>query len=103
MDKDKARAAFKADMRKEMPMPGYLAAYLAWMRKEDPKAADMLETDLVTLMSSEIGLRVMKLFEKSVLNFPMPNGADDCALREFSAVRNFVLEIRRIDAHGAQD
>lgn len=88
------------DMREEMPVHGFLGGYLAWMRAENPRGSDSLEADLIETFSSEEGLRVLKLFEKSVLYRPTPDGSDDRALREANAVRNFVFEIRRIVSHG---
>lgn len=90
-----------ADMRREGPTQGYLSAYLTWVRQEQPESAEFLEADLIETFSTEEGLRVLKLFEKSVLSVALPGGADDRALRELNAVRNFVLEIRRIVSHGA--
>lgn len=95
-----ARKAMLADMKAEMPQTTYLMQYLAWMHAENPKGADSLEADLIDIFSDDKGLRVLKLFEKAVLLRPMPSSADDRALREWSAVRNFVLEIRRIIANG---
>jgi hypothetical protein len=93
--KDKVRE----DMRREQPVQSMLGVYLHWMRREDPYAADSLEADLALTFQSDAGLRVLKLFEKSVLLAGIPNGVSDSALRETNAVRNFVLEIRRLVAH----
>lgn len=83
-----------------MPAPGFLQEYLAWMRSENPAGADRLEDDLRTVFTTDEGLRVLKLFEKSTVKRPLSNGAPDSALREINAVRNFILEIERIVAHG---
>lgn len=93
--KDKMRA----DMRREMPVRSMIEVYLAWMRTEDPEGAAILEADIAETFSTENGLRVLKLLEKSVLLAGVPNGASDGALREVNAVRNFVLEIRRLVAN----
>ncbi len=97
--KDKARAAMMAELRREAPVLSALGVYLNWVRAEDPKSADSLEADLIETFSGEAGLRVLKLLEKSTLLLGIPNGASDSALREANAVRNFVLEIRRIVAN----
>ena len=94
------RNKLRADIQLERPQIGMIGRYLAWMRGENPRGAESLEADLIDIFSSEKGLRVLKLLEKSVLNAPMPDGSSDCALREFNAVRNHVLEIRRIVANG---
>jgi hypothetical protein len=96
----KPRDKFLADMRREAPTDSMLGVYLRWMRGEDPILAATLEADVIEVFSDEAGLRVMKLLEKSVLFAGIPNGAPDGALREANAVRNFVLEIRRIVSHG---
>lgn len=94
--KDKALA----DMRKEMSVSGPLTGYLAQMRTENPQGADGLEADLIKVFTSDEGLRVLKLFEKSILYRSIPDGSEDRALREANALRNHVLEIRRIVSHG---
>lgn len=97
---NQAKHKLLADLRKEMPAPGFLSSYLAWMRTENPEGADLLEADLAEIFSDEKGLRVLKLMEKSILNRVEKLGASDSALREINAVRNFVAEIRRYVAHG---
>ena len=91
-----ARKKFTEDMRREMPSLGFIGDYLNWIRNEDPVASDRLEADLVATFTSPEGLRVLKLFEKSILYRPIPDGVSDCALREANAVRNLILEIRRL-------
>lgn len=100
MNHKQAKANFRKDMRAEMPVQSMLSGYLAWMRAENAESADQLEADIVETFTSETGLRVLKLMEKSVLLGSVPNGASDSALREMNAVRNFVLEIRRLVTHG---
>jgi hypothetical protein len=90
-----------SDMRRDRSSPGYLGAYLAYMRSENPEGAEAIEADVMSIFSSDEGLRVLKLLEKSTLFSSLKNGSDDRALREMNAVRNFVLEIRRIVSHGA--
>lgn len=89
-----------ADMRREMSAGNWIKSHLAYHRSEDPEGAEVLEADLIEVFSSEKGLRVLKLLEKAVLLRSIPDGADDRALREANAVRNFNLEIRRIVANG---
>jgi hypothetical protein len=79
-----------------MPVRTALSAYLDWMRQEHPDEAEGLEADIAEAFTTETGLRVLKLLEKSVLKVAQPNGASDGALREMNAVRNFVLDIERI-------
>lgn len=98
-----AKDKFLADMRREKSAPGFIGSYLAFVRETDPKAADFLETDLALTFTSENGLRVLKMLEKSVLTMTVPNGSSDCALRELNATRNLVAEIRRIVAHVASN
>ncbi len=84
-------------------LPGYLSTYLSMLRGADEAgvaAAESLTADMVEIFTSEAGLRVLKLLEKSVLMNARPLGAGDGALREDNAVRNFVLEIRRIVGNG---
>lgn len=94
-----------AQMRGERSSPGFIGKYLAWMRSEaedGPVAADSLEDDISRTFSTDEGLRVLILLEKAALLSSVPDGSDDRALREANAVRNFVLEIRRLVTHGAQ-
>ena len=88
------------DLKKDMPSGGFLGEYLNWMRTENPRGSETLEADLIETFTSEEGLRVLKLFEKAILYCPIPDGSEDRALREINAVRNFVLEIRRIVSNG---
>lgn len=96
----KAKSAFLAEMRQEAPVQSYLSAHLNWMRGENPEGAEQLHADIIETFTTEKGLRVLKLMEKSVLYAGAPNGSSDGALREMNAVRNFVLEIRRLVSHG---
>lgn len=91
---------FLQDMQGDRPVQSYLTAHLAWMRAENPEGAEKLSADIAKTFTTEEGLRVMKLMEKSVLFAGVQNGASDSALREINAVRNFVLEIRRIVSNG---
>lgn len=100
MSAGKARATFLSGMRDEMPVQSFVRAYLSWMSAENAHAADGLLKDLVATFSTDSGLRVLKLLEKSVLLAGVPNGASDGALREMNAVRNFVIEIRGLVANG---
>lgn len=98
-----ARNRFIAEMQREMPTLSPLGEYLTWMRQqgqEGADAAEILEADLIETFKTDFGLRVLKLFEKSVIDRGLPNGADERALREMNAVRNFVMEIRRIVSNG---
>lgn len=95
-----ALAAKKADMSREVSRPGFIGRYLSDFRAKNAEGADSLEADIAELFSSEMGLRVLILLEKSTLFVGAPDGAPDSALREHNAVRNLVLEIRRYVAHG---
>lgn len=95
-----SRSKMIAQMREEVVDSGFLTAHLARLRKENPEGADLLEADLAEIFSTDKGLRVLKLFEKSILLFAFPPGTDDRALRELNAIQHFVLEIRRYVAHG---
>lgn len=96
----RAKAKFIEEMRREMPVQSYLGQYLVWLNSENPEGAELLKEDLRKTFHTEEGLRVLKMLEKSVLHVGVPNGASDGALREMNAVRNFVLEIRRLVANG---
>lgn len=96
----KPRDKYKSDMQNEAPTHSMLSVYLNWMRSENPESAASLEADMAETFTTEQGLRVLKLLEKSVLFAGIPNGSSDSALREANAVRNFVLEIRRFVARG---
>lgn len=101
--KNSAADRFKAEMRAEMVGRSHIDDYLTFLRRNGDDGAEMaasLEADLIEAFSTEAGLRVLKLFEKSVLHNAHPNGSSDCALREMNAVRNFVLNLRRIVANG---
>lgn len=98
--KDAARSAMLKDMRREAPVMSMLDVYLNWLRSEDPAVSDALEADLIDIFTSEEGLRVLKMLEKAVIFAGIPNGAAEGALREANAVRNFVLNIRRIVGNG---
>lgn len=76
-----------------------LGGYLAEMDRRNPEGADALRADLAEVFNTDEGLRVLILFENAVLKSALPNGSSDSALRESNAVRNFVLEIRRIVAN----
>lgn len=102
------RAAEKkrAQMRNERSAPGRIASYLGWMNKEGgkegPAASESLAADIAATFSTPEGLRTLIMLEKATLLSSVPDGADDRALRESNAVRNFVLEIRRYVAHGGR-
>jgi len=91
-------------MKRDPPSPiSHLGLYLADLAskgQEHAEVADTLTADLIEAFTSEPGLRVLILLEKSVLFAGLPNGASDGALRELNAQRNLVLEIRRIVANG---
>lgn len=91
------------DRMKQDPAPygskGFVTEYLAEMRKRSPEGAEVLEADIIEIFSSEAGLRVLKLFENSILFRSIPIEESDRALRSHNAVRQFVLELRRIVAH----
>ena len=92
-----------AQMRGERSSAGYISRYLAWMQNEGedgPAAAESLMGDIADTFKSDEGLRVLILLEKATLLSSVPDGSDDCALREANAVRNFVLELRRYVTHG---
>lgn len=76
-----------------------LGAYLAEMQRRNPEGADLLMADLAATFSTEEGVRVLILLENAILKSALPNGSSDSALREANALRNFVLEIRRIIAN----
>jgi hypothetical protein len=97
---NKAKTQYLASMRDEAPVQSFLSSHLNWMREETPEGAEQLYADIIETFTSEQGLRVLKLMEKSVLFAGVPNGAPDSALREINAVRNFVLEIRRLVSNG---
>ena len=67
---------------------------------EEPGARDLLLKDMRATFTSDEGVRVLMLLEKSVLLAAIPNGSGEGALREHNAVRNFVLNLRRLVAHG---
>ena len=96
----KARSRYLKSMREAPPAQSSLGKYLAWMGQENPDGAEKLTNDLTQVFTTEEGLRVLKMMENSVLLAGVPDGAPDSALREMNAVRNFVLEIRRIVSHG---
>lgn len=98
-----AKTRFLAEMQTEMPTLSPLGVYLNHLSsigEQGAAAREQLEADLIETFTSETGLRALKLFEKSVLLSAQPNGSSDGALRETNAVRNFVLEIRRLVSHG---
>lgn len=91
------------DMQGSEQIPAELSRHLAFLRSMGPdgaEAANLLTADMIETFTSESGLRVLKLFEKAVLQTSLKNGASDGALRESNAVRNFVLDLRRIVANG---
>jgi hypothetical protein len=96
----KLKSRFLQDMQDSTPVQSYLTPHLAWMRQENPEGAEQLTADVIETFTTPEGLRVLKLMEKSVLFAGVSNGAPDSALREINAVRNFVLEIRRIVSNG---
>lgn len=76
-----------------------VGGYLAAMDARNPEGADALRADIAEAFSTDAGVRVLILLEHAVLKSAIPNGSSDSALREANAVRNFVLEIRRIIAN----
>lgn len=64
------------------------------------ESAEILKNDIVETFTSENGLRVLKLLEKSVLLTSLPTNCSDSALREMNGARNLVNDIRRIVAYG---
>lgn len=94
------KAAMQSDMRAEQHAHSFLGRHLNWLRDQDPAISESLTVDLVECFTTDQGLRVLKLFEKSVLHYAAPDGSSDSALREINAVRNFVLEIRRLVGNG---
>lgn len=94
----------KSRMRDEQSVPGFISRYLAFVSanggKEGPEMSEGLARDVAETFSTAEGLRVLIMLEKSTLLCSVPDGADDRALREANAVRNFVLELRRYVAHG---
>lgn len=103
-DLENARRRFKGEMRTEVFRDSPLDEYLHFLRSqhgdEGSQAADIHDADLHEIFTTEAGLRVLKLFEKAVLHAPQPLGSSEGTLREMNAIRNFVLNIRRIVAHG---
>lgn len=95
-NRDKVRQRFANEFSK----PGFIGRYLSYMRSENSEGAETLEADIVETFTTDEGLRVLIMLEKAVLLSSIPDGADDRALREKNAVANFVLEIRRLVAHG---
>ena len=94
-----AQARYLEDMRSPVSVLSPLCLYLNALRGDGPegaKVADMLEADLIETFTTESGLRTLRLFEKSILLSSQPNGSADSALRETNAVRNFILELRRL-------
>lgn len=92
-------------MRNEQIALSQLGAHLNFLRgegEEGAAVAEELTNDIVETFTTPSGLKVLMLLEKSVLFSGAKNGAPDSALREMNAVRNFVLEIRRIVANGRQ-
>jgi hypothetical protein len=90
-------------MRNEQFHHSPLGRYLTWMRQNGENGAEDakgLEADIIETFTTDAGLRVLKLFEKSTLFSAMPNGTSDGALREENAVRNFILELRRLVSNG---
>lgn len=98
---DPLTARREAKQRMQMDPAGnsMLGGYLAEMDRRNPEGADQLRADLAETFNTDEGLRVLILFENAVLKSALPNGSSDSALREANAVRNFVLEIRRIIAN----
>lgn len=72
---------------------GYLTEYMA---TRSPEGREQAEADLVQVFTSEEGLRVLNLMRIAVSLRCDPLGADDRALRETNAIRNFVAELTRI-------
>lgn len=98
-----AKKRYLDDMKKEMSCHSPLGEYLVHLRSmsaEGGETADFLEADLIETFQTEAGLRVLKLMEKAVLFRGVPNGSSEGALREINAVRNFVMEIRRLVSNG---
>lgn len=100
---NKLRQRMIERMKDELPSDSPLGKYLMHLKKsggDGPAAAEELMGILVDTFTTENGLKTLILFEKAVLLAALPNGSPDGALRENNAVRNFVLEIRRIVANG---
>lgn len=96
----RAKAQYLQGMTQERGAHSFLGKYLAWMGSENPEGADELRDVLHSVFTTDDGLKALIFMERSVLYVGVPDGAPDGALRELNAVRNFVLEIRRIVSHG---
>lgn len=94
-----ARRALKERMTQEPIGNSMIGPYLAEMDRRNPEGADALRADLAEVFNTDEGVRVLILLENACLKSALPNGSPDSALREANAVRNFVLEIRRIIAN----
>lgn len=100
---NKVRDRYLEGMKGDRSPTSAIGRYLAYMRSEGDEGAvnaDELSNDLVKTFTTPEGLKVLMMMEKSVLYTGVSDGSPDSALREANAVRNFVLEIRRIVSNG---
>ena len=79
---------------------GHYLNSLRGMGQEQAESADLMVADLIETFTTESGLRVLLMLEKSVLHVALPPGSSEGALREINAQRNLVLELRRLVAYG---
>jgi len=103
MSRRNSKERYIGGMRGEQAPSSQLSAHLAWIASqgEDGSAvASELRNTLVKTFTTDEGVKALMLMEKSVLLAGVPNGSSDGALREMNAVRNFVLDIRRIVSNG---
>jgi hypothetical protein len=101
---DDLRNRHRNDAAGDVSRMSFIGRHLMVMSEtpEGAESAEILRNDIAELFGTERGLRVLTLFEKSVLYHSVEDGSDERALRESNAVRNFILEIRRIYAHGSR-
>ena len=81
---------------------GALSGYIAELSNISPDLSDQALEITHNALTSDNGLKLLKLLENSILLSSPPNGVSDSALREMNAVRNFVLELRRLATNGPQ-
>lgn len=92
--------AMRSRVDREYSPPGRLNEYLAQLRLDNPEGAESLMDDLKKTFSTEEGLRVLLLFEKSIFFRANPVECSDRALQHDNSLRNFHLELRRLITHG---
>lgn len=79
---------------------GAIRLYFEALRVADARYADRLEAEILHILRSDDGIKLLDMLTKSIIHFSPDLGVDDRALREIHGQRHLVAELRQMVAHG---